>query len=897
MALHRAYVTPAAPLQPQVGDKTYLEFYMRLPSGVDYNGTFGVIWLRDDAAQNHYEAEVVPSRNPSGFGWDFAVTLRPVVAGAPDTSYEQTLTLNQDLPGDGIYRLIIEYLPNETYKVSIELVSFIPHTFLFQDALDGSGNLNGHAADTGQIWTDVSGAQPLELSGTGEAQATANTATLYFGTVDTGGPLFAANDNEVFFELEVQEYPTGNLSQRRALYFCSDNPATFASATDYLNNAGYYALVVEDGFDPSPGDFRLVTIKLTKRISSSSAATLQAGPFLLPSNKVYRFGVTLHSATDMEGWYEEAIPNPTRTSLFRGDVSVGQPHLTGTFLSLHIEPLATPWDRTKAASVREIGLYTPPPSGNPVGTYLLGNWSGAPGFPLTNLGFLSPLGTGLGVLAADNLGLADFVIRELSYSPTTPPRGPSVKYTEVFLAGAPRAAHAWRDDDGKAWLAVGTTTDAYRYRDGVAYSLQPWRASTPTATKWEDTPFGAPRVDGTQLTGGFGAGAYGRGRYGRGTGGLTIVPPDTWSLDTISDQALGTRLVGCYTLSEELYYEDAGVFKLVPNAPSARAIVATPEHFLFALASTNNGRFVQWSDQGDITTWAPASTNQAGGAFLVTRGRLLAGKRTRRQTLLWTDIDVHAAIYVGGPFVYNFEQLGDNCGAISPHSMAVFGDVAIWMSHNKFFIYDGAVRPLDCEVLDYVFGNLNRQQAGKIFAVPLAQFNSVIWFYPAAVRQANEPATTECTRYVEYNYKDRVWSFGLLDRGAGVDRGVFEFPVFVGLDARLYEHEKPGAPKLRFGQQAVPFIESGPVEGPDGRLLRVQRLVPDERTMGEADFFLWAGGWPNQPEKRVGPLPVSRPASARTLGRVFRLRIQERVPNSDWRVGDVRLGVRLEGKR
>jgi hypothetical protein len=482
-------------------------------------------------------------------------------------------------------------------------------------------------------------------------------------------------------------------------------------------------------------------------------------------------------------------------------------------------------------------------------------------------------------------GGADTCKDQLTRLQLNPPPsvGPSTTYQNIILTGNPRGSVAWRTNAGLAFMGIGTTSDAYKYSNGVATSLVPFRANgRTTANSWADTSFGAPRVNGVFQTGNYGRGAYGRGRYGRGTGALTLVEADTWTLDNF-----GETLVGCYTLSNEVYYETAGAFQLITGAPSGKAIVCTPEQFIFVLGAAGDGRHVQWCDQGDKTTWTPTATNQAGGFYLTTRGTLRAGMRTRRQTLLWTDVDLHAATYVGGDFIYQFEQLGDNCGIISPHGAAVVGDVAFWMSYNRFFKYDGGLYPLRCDVLDYVFGDFQKQNQAKVFAVTLTQFNEVWWFYPSASQ-----AGTECDRYVVYNYHDDIWYFGQMARGTGVDRGIFEYALWMHSSSGvLYEQEKLQV------RDASAYVESGPLEVDSGNVLtRIQRIIPDEKNQGDVQARIYAAYYPNGTEREYGPYSSTNPTPVRLTARQLRLRFEE-VKAVDWRIGTMRIGIVPAGRR
>ena len=77
---------------------------------------------------------------------------------------------------------------------------------------------------------------------------------------------------------------------------------------------------------------------------------------------------------------------------------------------------------------------------------------------------------------------------------------------------------------------------------------------------------------------------------------------------------------------------------------------------------------------------------------------------------------------------------------------------------------------------------MNNDQRSKIAAVPNAQWNEIWWFYPSS-------GSTECDRYVVYDYVENIWTIGKLDRTSGVDRGVFREPFWVDADGDVFEHE------------------------------------------------------------------------------------------------------------
>jgi hypothetical protein len=222
----------------------------------------------------------------------------------------------------------------------------------------------------------------------------------------------------------------------------------------------------------------------------------------------------------------------------------------------------------------------------------------------------------------------------------------------------------------------------------------------------------------------------------------------------------------------------------IANSPAnCSGLMVTEERFLFAFGADGNPRKIAFSDKEDNTVWTPLATNEAGDIEIQTNGTILRGLRTRGQALILTDQDAHTATYQGPPFVYGFERVGTSCGLVAPNAAVSIDMGVVWMGSRSFFIYTGgAVQELPSEVSDYVFSDFNSDQRSKVSAVVNSRWGEVWWFYPSG-------ASTECDRYVVYDYGQNVWATGNIDRTAGVDSGVFRQPMWIGSDGVLYEHE------------------------------------------------------------------------------------------------------------
>jgi hypothetical protein len=423
--------------------------------------------------------------------------------------------------------------------------------------------------------------------------------------------------------------------------------------------------------------------------------------------------------------------------------------------------------------------------------------------------------------------------------------------TGASITDAPRGAIAWVDNSSNSNIAVGTASKLFYISSGNG------------VTDITPTGFTAGNEDAT-VNVGYGGNYYGTSLYGvsRPYSGV-FQECTTWSLDT-----WGEYLVGCSTDDGKLYewqLNTASPAAVITNAPTnCTGLVVTGERFLFALAAGGNPRKIQWSDKENNTVWSPLATNEAGDIELQTNGEILSGHRLRGRTLILTTTDAHIATYIGPQLVFGFERVGESCGAISRKACVANQEGAFWMGNNGFFAFNGsAVQEMPCEVLDYVFSDLNRAQQSKIFAVHNSQFGEAWWFYPSSGSNIND-------RYVIFDYKEGHWSIGKLDRSAGFDAGVFGNPIWFDSDGKMYDHE------TNYSYSGyIPYAETGPIILTN-EIVKVNEVIPDEKTQGSVLIQFKSRFYPNGDEYTYGPYDPTNPTSVRFSGRQFRMRIFNR---------------------
>jgi hypothetical protein len=317
---------------------------------------------------------------------------------------------------------------------------------------------------------------------------------------------------------------------------------------------------------------------------------------------------------------------------------------------------------------------------------------------------------------------------------------------------------------------------------------------------------------------------------------------------------------------------------------------------------------IRWSNTEDPAQWTPLETNSAGGIRIPTGSEFLSAIETKQEILVWTDDSVHSLRYVGAPFEYTITRIAMTSLA-APNAVITANDITYWMGSNGFFRYDGRVVGLPCSVKDFVFNDINLNQAEKICGGSNMAFNEVWWFYPTANSNEND-------RYVMYNYNEQVWSVGTIVRTFWIDRGIEDYPRAAGTDGYIYFHEigqDDGSTNPYSPIDA--YIESAPIEIGDGDSFGFAwRMIPDldfrnsSAASPTVDFILEAQDYSgsnfsqtaNNNTTLTATIPVAQFTEQtyfRLRGRMLSLKVRSTEVGVAWRLGVPRVDIRTDGRR
>lgn len=426
---------------------------------------------------------------------------------------------------------------------------------------------------------------------------------------------------------------------------------------------------------------------------------------------------------------------------------------------------------------------------------------------------------------------------------------------------------------------------------------------------------------------GWGAGAWGAGAWGVGTSSADTLR--VWNHNNFGEDLIFGPQGGA------LYYWDAsaglstrGVLLSslagasdVPQTHNL-LIVSDTSRFVIAFGCPDYGSsaldpmLIRWSDQESAVNWTPAATNQAGSVRLSRGSRILGAAQVRQELLVWTDTAIYALQYLGPPIVWGSQLLADNISLVNDRALTVAAGVMYWMGDEKFYLYDGRVQTMPCDVRQYVFNDFNFAQAAQVFASTIEQFTEIWWFYCSA-------NSNTVDRYVVYNYVEKAWYYGTMARTAWVDASVVsDVPIAATYLNNLVFHES-GVDDNASGTMAPiqSFVTSSEFDIDDGHNFGfVWRILPDVTFRGSTAASpsatmtllplqnsgsgynnpLSVGGSDSGAVVRSATVPIEQftgQVNVRVRGRQMSLKLASDGLGVQWQFGSPRIDIRPDGRK
>ena len=425
---------------------------------------------------------------------------------------------------------------------------------------------------------------------------------------------------------------------------------------------------------------------------------------------------------------------------------------------------------------------------------------------------------------------------------------------------------------------------------------------------------------------GYGAGLWGDGTYGDASALAFNNQLRLWSEDNFGeDLIINPRAGGIFYWTENngTSVRAVSLTALGANLPPTLALQTLvsdiDRHVLCLGADPLNDAgtartgaidpmFIAWCDQENINEWEPSLTNTAGSLRLSAGTQIVGALRSRQETLVWTDDALYSIQFIGPPYTFGANLINSGVGMVSPKAPVNTPAGVYWMDRSGFYNYNGTVSRVPCSVHNYVFNDFNQSQSFKVFGYLNRQFNEVGWFYPSG-------SSTEIDRYVVFNYQEQIWYYGQLTRFAWLDEGVQPYPRATGTDTSnyIYRHEtgndNDGTPMDNVYIESADFS----LDGIGNAYTQVQNAIPDVRFLGNGgsdqvvNFVLKTRNYPNETLTTKSTSQVTQSTQkvdlrGRARQAVVRLESDDDASTEarlgvGWRLGDMRLNTRPDGRR
>jgi hypothetical protein len=444
---------------------------------------------------------------------------------------------------------------------------------------------------------------------------------------------------------------------------------------------------------------------------------------------------------------------------------------------------------------------------------------------------------------------------------------------------------------------------------------------------------------------GWGTDTWGSSTWGTASATSDVIlDPGLWSLDNFGQILIATIHNGkTFTWNAGASSPRGNRATVMSGAPTASRLtqVSDRDRHVFHFGtettigdeSTQDPMFIRFSDQENFNVYQPTATNTA-GTFRLDKGNEIIGAVSGKDyTLVLTDTSAYVIQYVGPPFTFSIRQVGTNCGLIGQNALSYSNGIVFWMSgEGGFFMFDGTVKSIPCEVEDFVFtttgDNLGINQSSNqlVYAEHNTLYNEINWFYAKF-------GSSQINRCVVYNYAENVWTTSSLARTSYIDQGLFDLPYATDYDSTAvpnfpiqgitatygastyYAHETGTDQVNSSGTTSIDaYIQSGDfditnsnnianLQGDGEYIMSVKRFIPDFQVLtGNSKITILVNNYPSDTaaSSPLGPFTVTSSTDkidTRARGRLVALKIENDAVGETWRYGTLRLDAKPDGRR
>ena len=460
---------------------------------------------------------------------------------------------------------------------------------------------------------------------------------------------------------------------------------------------------------------------------------------------------------------------------------------------------------------------------------------------------------------------------------------PGIELRDVGISTPIRKAHRWTDNVGVTRVGILSEKGIHVLQGEIIQDI---------------TPIDFVGPDGNITDGGYGDYEYNFDTYGTPRPEVDAIQypgpaysMDNWGEDLIIMSSYDGRLLRWKP-------SVGGEAIVVPNAPiSNRSFVITSQRHVIIFGMGGDNRAWGWCSQEDIEDWDFANPlNTAGAYWIEPAAFIVGGSVVGARVVFFTTRKVYGVSYLGTPYIYTYEEIGDGMTPISDASMVSAGDRLIWPADSGFFQSDGLnVTLVPCTIFDWFRQTLNRSYARHRTAGFYLGIQPEAWFFFPSRGE------TENDRYLMVDVTTGDWANGSLKRNCGIPGTYIDYPYMFKFN-EIYQHEYGNS----YGGAERPYAESGAINLESGASnTYIGKLITDHGTNYDSVEYSFFGR-----QKRVKPYDknewVNGPLVAyddgyldvRDTARDWRMKIQTRFDDREpWSMGQTILLVSYRGGR
>ena len=257
---------------------------------------------------------------------------------------------------------------------------------------------------------------------------------------------------------------------------------------------------------------------------------------------------------------------------------------------------------------------------------------------------------------------------------------------------------------------------------------------------------------------------------------------------SITDQWNGGFLSGVHVLNNgvdvpQSLLPSTNNYTDLPNWPAThRCEVIRPfKNYLVALnltvSSVRQPTTLKWSspaDPGNVPfTWDPTDpTNDAGETSLAdTAGEIVDARKLRDALIIYKEDSVYSMRYIGGVFVFQFQQLFDDVGMLGANCVAEFDGKHFVVGQGDVYVHNGVQKSsvIDGKMKKFLFDAIKTDSQKNTFVIP-DYSNTEMWIcFPASTGSST---AGYCDKALIWNWVENKWSLRdvpeLVDANIGI---------------------------------------------------------------------------------------------------------------------------------